>query len=81
MNDVPVQGIPSREKYWSEANAEERLTMLRDELLFALQRVEWLASKLSPLARHTHMGDGRIVFEQTDEPPALRYVGHGRLEK
>lgn len=76
---------PSREKYWLELNAEEKVERMRQEVKRSQYRVEQLESKVYTLERlvrsHIHT-DGRLYLPaEMGDSPNMSISGKRRFIK
>lgn len=61
MNDVPVNSLPMREKYWEELTDEQKIQKLAQQLEYAVSRLNSVADIVSRFENHVHVGD-RLFF-------------------
>lgn len=66
MNDVhdklaEMSNKVSREKYWEECDAEQKIERLRDQLATACRLIEQQSQILNSLAVHRHGQDGVLL--------------------
>lgn len=54
--------LASREKYWEECDAEQKIARLRDELARACRIIESQGRHISTLLSHEHNGKGEMVI-------------------
>ena len=60
MNEVAEKG-PSREKYWEECDAEQKLDRLRDNLARACRIIQGQEKQIAQLMAHQHSANGILL--------------------
>jgi hypothetical protein len=61
-----VGGGASRERYWEEADTEDKVSRLRDEVARLCLVVSEQAAIIVKLGSHMHAQDGRLVVPMVD---------------
>lgn len=73
-------GLASRQKYWSEITADEKIERLRDLCKSVVRQNDSLRRELAKIKRHTHDESGKAVTvkplsEDYDEYGSSQLVG------
>ncbi len=62
-----IIGGPAREKYWEEMSSDERVGVLRAELVRAYKIMQTMAETINKLELHEHSIGGKIMVPYASE--------------